>query len=77
MVSALVTLLNTIIISKINLPVLINTTKLLIIIPMVNMVYLLSMVVGGVIGWDHNYRSSKYQLRAARLCYNYDDLSLN
>ena len=47
MVSALVTLLNTIIISKINLPVLINTTKLLIIIPMVNMVYLLSMVVGG------------------------------
>ena len=47
MVSALVTLLTTIIISKINLPVLINTTKLLIIIPMVNMVYLLSMVVGG------------------------------
>ena len=47
MVSALVTLLNTIIISKINLPVLINTTKLLIIIPMVKMVYLLSMVVGG------------------------------
>ena len=47
MVSALVTLLNTIIISKINLPVLINTTKLLIIIPMVNMVYPLSMVVGG------------------------------